>query len=385
MSKVTEDRGCKRYVAGLPAVNCWRPKIDPNPVASGSMDVRWHPRLPSCLAGFSPPQRRFRYIESIVPLAEKRLIARIRSRAAARRGIAAGIGDDCAILQIPFGHQTLVTTDFSLEGVHFRREWHPAEAVGHRCLARGLSDIAAMGGNPVAAFLSLALPRNLRQPWADQFVKGLLQLADRFKVSLAGGDTAQSPGGILADIVIVGSVPKGKAIRRTGARPGDRIYVTGALGGAAATLKLLFSGRKLRTADFPRHFHPTPRIEVGRFLLERGLAAAMIDLSDGLSTDLAHICEESGVGAEIQSGAIPCAEIGKPAHPVDLQFALHGGEDYELLFTVPRSKRVPAEIAGVEITQIGQITPGKKVVLLSPEGMRVKFPPRGWEHFNRQS
>ncbi len=197
-----------------------------------------------------------------MPLAEKRLIARIRSRAAGRRGIAAGIGDDCAILQIPFGHQTLVTTDFSLEGVHFRREWHPAEAVGHRCLARGLSDIAAMGGNPIAAFLSLALPRNLRQPWVDQFVKGLLKLADRFKVSLAGGDTAQSPGGILADIVVVGSVPKGKAIRRTGARPGDRIYVTGALGGAAAMLKLLFSGRKLRTADFPRYFHPTPRIEL---------------------------------------------------------------------------------------------------------------------------
>jgi thiamine-monophosphate kinase len=334
---------------------------------------------------FGPFQRPFRYIESIVPLAEKGLIARIRSRAAGRRGIATGIGDDCAILQIPFGHQALVTTDFSLEGVHFRREWHPAEAVGHRSLARGLSDIAAMGGNPVAAFLSLAVPRNLRQPWVDQFVKGLLKLADRFKVSLAGGDTAQSPGGILADIVVVGSVPKGKAIRRTGARAGDRIYVTGALGGAAATLKLLSSGRRLRIADFPRHFYPTPRIEVGQFLLEKGLAAAMIDLSDGLSTDLAHICEESNVGAEIQSGAIPCAAIGKPARPVDLQFALHGGEDYELLFTAPRSKRVPAGIAGVEITQIGQITPGKKVVLLSPDGTSVKFPPRGWEHFHRRS
>ncbi len=111
----------------------------------------------------------------------------------------------------------------------------------------------------------------------------------------------------------------------------------------------------------------------------------MIDLSDGLSTDLAHICEESGVGAEIQSSAIPCAEIGKPARPVDLQFVLHGGEDYELLFTAPRSKRVPAEIAGVDITQIGQVIPGKKIVLLRPEGTRVKFPSRGWEHFHRQS
>jgi len=275
----------------------------------------------------------------------------------------------------------LLTTDFSLEGVHFRREWHPAEAVGHRCLARGLSDIAAMGGAPLAAFLSLALPRTLPQPWADQFLKGLLKLADACGVSLAGGDTAQSPGGVLADIVVVGSVPKGKAIRRSGTRPGDRIYVTGALGGAAATLKLLFSGRKLRPADYPRHFHPTLRIEVGRFLMEEGLASAMIDLSDGLSTDLAHICEESGVGAEVQTSAIPCAIIGKPAREVDLRFALHGGEDYELLFTIPRGKRVPNRIAGVPITQIGHITRGKQVFLVNREGVGSELRAQGWEHF----
>jgi thiamine-monophosphate kinase len=275
----------------------------------------------------------------------------------------------------------LLTTDFSLEGVHFRREWHPAEAVGHRCFARGLSDIAAMGGTPLAAFLSLALPRTLPQPWVDQFLKGLLKLADACSVSLAGGDTAQSPGGVLADIVVVGSVPKGKAIRRSGARPGDRIYVTGALGGAAATLKLLFSGRKLRPADYPRHFHPTLRIEVGRFLLEEGLASAMIDLSDGLSTDLAHICEESGVGAEVQTSAIPCAIIGKPAREVDLRFALHGGEDYELLFTIPRGKHVPARIAGVPITQIGHITRGKQVFLVNREGVGSELRAQGWEHF----
>ena len=332
-------------------------------------------------ARFRPSCRPFRYIESILPLAEKLLISRIRGRVARRRGIATGIGDDCAILQIPAGHQTLVTTDFSLDGVHFRREWHPPEAVGHRCLTRGLSDIAAMGGTPLAAFLSLALPQDMRQPWVDQFVKGLLKLADRFNVSLAGGDTAQSPSGVLADIVVVGSVPKGKAIRRSGARPGDGIYVTGALGGAAAALKLLFSGRKLRPGDFPCHFYPTPRIEVGRFLLEKGLASAMIDLSDGLSTDLAHICDESGVGAEIQAETIPRAEIGKPVHKVDLQFALHGGDDYELLFTVPGSKRVPAEIAGVSITQIGHINRGKRIGLINPDGSEVKFRPQGWEHF----
>jgi thiamine-monophosphate kinase len=321
------------------------------------------------------------YSWSIVPLAEKALISRIRLRAARRPGVAAGIGDDCAILEIPAGQQALVTTDFSLEGVHFRREWHPAEAVGHRCLTRGLSDIAAMGGKPIAAFLSLALPPKMPQSWVNQFVKGLLKLADSFHVSLAGGDTAQSPNGVLADIVVVGSVPKGKAIRRSGARPGDRVYVTGALGGAAATLKLLFSGRKLRPADFPNHFHPTPRIEVGRFLLEKALASAMIDLSDGLSTDLAHLCEESGVGAEILAPTIPCASIGKPSREVELQFALNGGDDYELLFTARPNKRVPSRIAGILVTQIGHITRDKKVILVNKDGAGSELRPQGWEHF----
>src|SRR5437016_8504079 len=136
-----------------------------------------------------------------------------------------GIGDDSSVLKIPKGQQALVTTDFSLEGVHFWREWHPPESVGHRCLARGLSDIAAMGGEPLAAFLSLALPRKLPQAWVARFLNGFLKLARQFKVPLAGGDTAESPAGILADIVVLGSVPRGKAILRSGARPADRIYV----------------------------------------------------------------------------------------------------------------------------------------------------------------
>ncbi len=319
-----------------------------------------------------------------MPDAEKQLIAGIRGRSASRsRAITAGIGDDCAILQIPPAHQALVTTDFSLEGVHFRREWHPAEAVGHRCLTRGLSDIAAMGGNPIAAFLSLALPQNLAQSWVNQFLKGFLKLADRFHVTLAGGDTAQSPGGILADIILVGSVPKGEAIRRSGGRVGDRVYVTGALGGAAAALKLLFSGQKLRPADFPPHFRPMPRVEVGRFLREKGLASAMIDLSDGLSTDLGHICDESGVGAQIQASAVPRARIGKPAHAVELEFALNGGDDYELLFTAHPGKRVPSKIAGIPITQIGEITRHKSVLLVNQNGVVSKLRPRGWEHFKK--
>jgi thiamine-monophosphate kinase len=325
-------------------------------------------------------------IDSAVPLPEKALIRRIRDRAARsapRRHAGIGIGDDCALVPIPRGHEALVTTDFSLEDVHFRRAWHPPESVGHRCLTRGLSDIAAMGGEPLAVFLSLALPRKLPQGWVDGFLRGLLTLAGEFKVRLAGGDTAESPGGVIADIVVLGSVPKGKAVLRSGARPGDRIYVTGELGASAATLDLLSSGKKVRVADFPRHFHPVPRIEVGRFLREKGLASAMIDISDGLSTDLGHICQESGVGAELEADAIPVATVGRSAQMADLEFALHGGEDYELLFTAPQKKRIPSRIAGVAITSIGKVTRGSKVFLRGKDGVRRVLQPQGWEHFKK--
>lgn len=296
-------------------------------------------------------------------------------------GLVTGVGDDCAVLRLPSGHEALVTTDFSLEGIHFRRNWHPAESVGHRCLARGLSDIAAMGGEPQAAFLSLALPRSLPQAWVDGFLRGLMRLAGKFGVVLAGGDTSESPGGVLADIVLLGSVPKGKAILRSGARPGDRIYVSGELGGSAAALHRMMEKprRKLKLADFPRHFFPEPRVRLGRILRSKGLASAMIDTSDGLSTDLAHICEESGVGAEVEGGAIPRAIIGKDK--VELELALHGGEDYELLFTVPSGRRIPPRLAGVPITLIGRITRGRKIVLRNESGVDRELRPRGWEHF----
>ena len=250
--------------------------------------------------------------------------------------VVAGIGDDCAVLRLLPGRgkekakDTLVTTDFTLEGIHFRRDWHSAESVGHRCLARGLSDIAAMGGEPVAAFLSLALPRALPQSWVGRFARSLISLAERYGVTLAGGDTAESPNGVLADIVVVGTAPRGKAVLRSGARPGDCIYVSGELGGAATAVWQMRKKpkRKLNPREYPRHFFPEPRIELGRLLRENGIASAMIDTSDGLSTDLAHICEESGVGADLQAEAIPRASVGKPAREVDLQFALHGGEDY---------------------------------------------------------
>jgi thiamine-monophosphate kinase len=321
-----------------------------------------------------------------LPLLEKALIARIRRQARAGNRVLTDIGDDCAVLRIPPGHEALVTTDFSLEGIHFRRDWHAAESVGHRCLTRGLSDIAAMGGDPIAAFLSLALPRELPQKWVEGFMRGLLKLAMRFGVSLSGGDTAESPNGILADIVVLGSVPRGKAILRSGAQPGDRICVSGKLGGSAATLERMRvkPNRKLNPRDFQAHFFPEPRLRVGRVLREKGLASAMIDISDGLSTDLSHICEESGVGAEIEEESIPRAVIGKPAKEVDLRFALHGGEDYELLFTVPRRRLIPSRIAGVPVTQIGNIVRGKKAFIATNRGEAHELVPLGWQHFARK-
>jgi thiamine-monophosphate kinase len=344
-----------------------------------------------------------------VVIAEKALIAHVRrlAKRTTNPAVLTGIGDDCAVLRLPRPgrgrgteavrgpergpeNDTLVTTDFSLEGIHFRRDWHSPESVGHRCLARGLSDIAAMGGEPVAAFLSLALPRDLPQSWVNRFARGVLRLADRHSVTLAGGDTAESPNGILADIVVVGTVPKGKALLRSRARPGDRIYVSGELGGSAAAVETMRRemrkkpSRKLNPREYPRHFFPEPRIALGRVLREKGLASAMIDTSDGLSTDLAHICQESGVGAELQAESIPRANVGKPSREVDLQFALHGGEDYELLFTAPRSKRVPSRIAGVPITLIGHVTRLRKIFLMTKSETGYagyELQPQGWEHF----
>jgi thiamine-monophosphate kinase len=220
------------------------------------------------------------------------------------------------------------------------------------------------------------------------FIRGLMTLANKYGVPLAGGDTAQSPNKILADIIVIGSAPKGKALLRSGARAGDRIFVSGELGGSAAAVAEFIAKpkKKLNPREYPRHFYPEPRIELGRILREKNLASAMIDLSDGLSTDLAHICDESGAGAEIISTLIPRARVGKPAREVSLDLALHGGEDYELLFTVPQGKRIPAQIAGVVLTEIGAITRSTKILLWDARSeMRTsrRLPAQGWEHFRK--
>jgi len=323
------------------------------------------------------------------------------------RGIVLGIGDDCAILRPPRGHEMLLTTDFTLEGRHFRRDWHTPESVGHRCLARGLSDLAAMGARPLAAFLSLALPGEMLasrdgRRWVERFFTGMRGLGERFAVPLAGGDTAESPGGpegpgpVLADIVLVGSAPAGRALRRSGGRAGDFLYVTGELGGAAADLREMerLAPRKRPThrkdamegapgsVAHPQMF-PEPRIAVGMALLRRRLATAAMDLSDGLSTDLAHLCRESGVGAEIEGDALPIhplalREVGGESA---LRLALDGGEDYELLFAAPAAARMPRSIAGVKVTRIGQLVRGSAVSVLDAKGRRSPLKPGGWEHF----
>jgi thiamine-monophosphate kinase len=300
-----------------------------------------------------------------------------------------GIGDDCAVLDIPAGHETLVTTDFSLEGVHFRREWHPADACGHRCLTRGLSDIAAMGGQAVAAFLSLAVPEDTPSKWIEQYIDGMLKLARKHGVTLAGGDTAQSPegSGVLADISVLGTVPSGQAILRSGAQPHDRIYVTGELGAPVALLEEMFRSpkKKFRAASYPAHFYPQPQLGVAKILREKKIVSSMIDISDGLSTDLHHLCENSGVGAVIHANAIPIASIDR--HEVELRHALHGGDEYQLLFTAPQGHRVPSVINKVPVTLIGYITADAGEVMIEyerdDEPVAVELEAGGWQHFAR--
>lgn len=301
-----------------------------------------------------------------------------------------GIGDDAAVLSLRPGEELVVTTDLSLEDVHFRRGWHPPEAVGHKCLARGLSDAAAMGARPIAVFLSLAVPKELAQAkggaksWVDRFYDGLLALADAWDVPLAGGDLAQSPLQALADIVVLGAVPRGRALLRSGARAGDALYVTGTLGGASAELRAQTAAphrfRKVARAPLEHpHFFPQPRIAVGRALVRRSLAKSAIDISDGLSVDLQHMCEESGLRAEIDAARLPIAE------GATLDDALHGGDDYELLFTASERTKVPSRIAAVAIHRIGRLlTAGRskpRMTLVQPDGRSAPLAVKGWQHF----
>jgi thiamine-monophosphate kinase len=341
-----------------------------------------------------PEQSKPKRNEAGQPIGELALLRNIRSRAAAitSSSVRLGIGDDCALLRTRTSEELAVTTDLSIEGRHFQLAWHPPESIGHRTLARGLSDLAAMGARPVAAFLSLGLPRELtisspgNRSWVERFLDGLLALAAEHGVPLAGGDLAESPLAV-ADIVLTGAVPQGKALLRAGATPGSRIYVTGSLGGAAAELAALSHSPQdfathTKASQTSPHLYPQPRIAQGIWLRRHGLASSAMDLSDGLSIDLAHLCEESRVTAEIDAAALP---LGAGA---TLTQALHGGEDYELLFTAPQAAKIPRKIAGVAITAIGRVLPTKtgrpRLTLLTEKGSEP-LEPRGWEHFSGDS
>ena len=280
-----------------------------------------------------------------------------------RSHLVLGIGDDCAIYRPRGSSEDLVfTTDLLIEDVHFRRHTHRAEDVGWKCLARGLSDIAAMGAEPRFCLLSLAVAEWAGDKWVEGFYRGLLRLARRENTALAGGDLARSAK-VTCDIVVCGAVPRGDALRRAGARAGDIIYVSGALGGSALGLAS-GSGKAWK-----RHVRPAPRLALGRFLREKLRATAAMDLSDGLSLDLHRMCEASGLRAEI---AAP------PVYPgATIEQALHGGEDYELLFTAPPRVKVPADFMGVPLTRIGVMRRGKPGVTLDA----VPLAALGWDHF----
>jgi thiamine-monophosphate kinase len=298
---------------------------------------------------------------------ELTLLKRIQRRAPLLKpaALVLGMGDDCAVFRPPGSREDwVITTDLVLEDVHFRRDLHPASAVGHRVLARGLSDIAAMGAEPRFCLLSLALAPWTDARWFDAFWDGFFRLARRTCTSLAGGDLARTDK-LACDVVVCGAIPPGKALRRDRARPGDHLYVSGKLGGSALGL------RTRRGKAWRFHLHPEPRLELGRFLRETLRATSAMDLSDGLSQDLHRLCLASGVSADLE-GELPIF------HGASLRDALDGGEDYELLFTLPSRTRPPAEHDGVPITRIGTIRKGKPGMVFF-QGQPLA--PRGFDHF----
>jgi thiamine-monophosphate kinase len=304
---------------------------------------------------------------------EGQILEAIRGRVHLPRGsgLVLGIGDDCAIYR-PRGapEDLLFTTDLLVEDVHFHHATHPPDALGHKALARGLSDIAAMGGVPLFCLLSLAVGQQADRRWIDHFFAGLLRLAGQTGTPLAGGDLARAAK-TACDIVVCGSVPRARALRRDGARAGDAIYVSGRLGGSALGLGSkvppVTAGMKRALA---RHLRPDPRLRLGLFLRDRIRASAAMDLSDGISLDLRRLALASGLEAAIDppprfSGA-------------SIEQALHGGEDYELLFTVRPRVKVPARFENLPLTRIGVMRRGHAgAVYLSGEPLA----PLGYDHF----
>jgi len=327
---------------------------------------------------------------------EDKLVKRI-VKALAPKGdpwLALGVGDDAALLTPQPGYETILTCDWFLEGSHFLPGKHPADSIGWKCLARALSDIAAMGGQPKCFLLSLALPGKLtlkengrRSRWLDEFLGGLRRAARRFGCVLAGGDTTHRRE-ILINVTVVGEVLAGRAIRRSGAKAGDRIFVSGTLGEAELGLQKLRRSTRISPKNdraLRKHLYPEPRLALGQWLADSKLASSMIDLSDGLSSDLPRLCAASRVGARIEVAQIPSPHLRQTgSRRFDaLGLALNGGDDYELLFTVSANKasRIPRSFQGIALTEIGEVTRARRVVMVQQDGTTKPLLPRGWDPF----
>jgi len=324
---------------------------------------------------------------------EDELIERVRRRLpSAGSGLSIGIGDDAAVLRPGAGMEWVVTTDAFFENVHFLRNVHSPKAVGYKALARATSDIAAMGARTRYFFLTVGLPDACTGAWLDDFLDGMARAARRFGLILAGGDTTKYPL-VVASLTVMGEIDRGKAILRSGARPGDLLCVSGRLGEAELGLRLIH--RKLHkqkrwTRLLKKHFYPEPRLALGEWLVAHRCATSMIDTSDGLSTDLGHICKASKVGAVVWAPKIPVVRIPPELHRLGLDplnLALDGGEDYELLFTVPKkfSNSLPRRVQGVPVTVIGEITREKRVILVRSDGSRTPLQPKGWDPFHKKA
>jgi thiamine-monophosphate kinase len=328
----------------------------------------------------------------ISSLGEFGLIEQIRKSAArdARR-VRIGIGDDAAALVLSPVSALLATTDMLLEGVHFDLATTDLFSLGWKSAAVNLSDIAAMGGAPRFCLTALGIPPSLTVEDIREFYRGVNACLKKFGAVLAGGDTCRSRAGLVISVSVLGETEQKRIITRSGARPGDRIFVTGTLGDSAAGLELVRSaecGVRSKKPDCRRliekHLKPFPRVAEGRKLAKSGTASAMIDVSDGLSSDLGHICEQSRVGAEIIAANIPLSTsvmslktLERPA----LAYALSGGEDYELLFTVSPDKLRKFRSLRLDASEIGVITRGRAAAIIGGDGRKAPLRPSGYDHF----
>lgn len=334
--------------------------------------------------------------KKISELGEFGLISRIAASVSTTNSVITGIGDDAAVTVLTPGMQLLTSTDMLLEDVHFRRSWHDPYRLGRKSLAVSISDIAAMGAIPRWALLSLAIPTSLPLDFLDELTKGFLSMAAEHGVSLIGGDTCSSRSGLVISVTIMGEQLAGLVLRRSGAQPGDEIWVTGTLGDAALGLKLLdtvsvqpLCGVTVDEYPVSRLLDPAPRVSAGLALAESGLVSSMIDISDGVLADFGHVADQSGVGGQILVGELPLSDafrtFGAKLPEFPYQLALSGGEDYELCFTAaPENREKIVECmkkCGIEATPVGIVTSLPGVAVIHADGSPCALRDKGFNHF----